>query len=548
MRLVGAPPAAVGKYGGDTDNWVWPRHTGDFSMFRVYMGPDGKPAEYSEDNVPYKPKHYLPINVSGVENGDYAMIMGYPGSTDRYLNSYGIDEAMNLANAPKIELMGTKLEIMKKYMDMDAQTRIDYASDYASTANYWKCLIGQTEQLRKNRVLNKKQEIEEDFRNWVNKDVDGRQAKYGTALSDIESAYKAMEGVVLANAYINFAVFRGPSILAFSYGASRWAPLLEAGDDASMEQLQQMGAGMGASQFAEYSMEMDREIFATMMAMIDENLPEDAKPAYFNEVKAKHKGDWNAYADMVYDKSIFANQENYDAFLAKPKLKILEKDPALSMMNELYGHYRENVAPIRKEQFGNLNVGNRKFVAGLREMEPNKSFYPNANFTMRVTYGTVGDYSGADAIHYDYITTAKGILQKWNPEDEEFDVPEKPIDLLEAEDYGRWTNDEGELPVCFITNNDITGGNFGSPVINGKGELIGCAFDGNWEAMSGDIFFENKIQRTIALDIRYVLFIVDKYAGAQNIIDELTLVERVEEAPAEEMVEEVEGDGSGTNE
>ena len=218
------------------------------------------------------------------------------------------------------------------------------------------------------------------------------------------------------------------------------------------------------------------------------------------------------------------------------------------MMNELYGHYRENVAPIRKEQFGNLNVGNRKFVAGLREMEPNKSFYPNANFTMRVTYGTVGDYSGADAIHYDYITTAKGILQKWNPEDEEFDVPEKPIDLLEAEDYGRWTNDEGELPVCFITNNDITGGNFGSPVINGKGELIGCAFDGNWEAMSGDIFFENKIQRTIALDIRYVLFIVDKYAGAQNIIDELTLVERVEEAPAEEMVEEVEGDGSGTNE
>jgi hypothetical protein len=536
VRLVGAPPASVGKYGGDTDNWMWPRHTGDFSMFRVYMGPDGKPADYSEDNVPYKPKHFLPINVSGVENGDYAMIMGYPGSTDRYMTSFGIEEAMNVGNAPKIMLMGTKLDIMKKYMDMDDQTRIDYASTYASTANYWKYLIGQTEQLRKNRVSEKKQKMEAKFSKWVNQE-DSRQMAYGSALSEIEAAYKSMEPTVLANSFLNFGVFGGASINAFSYVGTRWEPLLEAGDEASLEQIRQMGAGMGAQQFAEYNMEMDREIYATMMMLIDEKLSSAYKPAYFEEIKAKYKGDWNAFADMVYDKSIFASEENFNAFLEKPKLKTLQRDPALLMMNELYGFYRENVSPIRKEAFDQLDKGSRQFIAGLREMHPDKSFYPDANFTMRLTYGTIGDYDAADAVHYDYFTTANGILQKWNPNDEEFVLPEKLIDLLEARDYGRWADDDGELRVCFISNNDITGGNSGSPVINGKGELIGCAFDGNWEAMSGDIFFENTIQRTISVDIRYVLFIVDKYAGAQNLIDEMTLVERVEEIPAEEAVE-----------
>ena len=536
VRLVGAPPAAVGKYGGDTDNWMWPRHTGDFSMFRVYMGPDGKPADYSEDNVPYQPKHYLPINVSGVENGDYAMIMGYPGSTDRYMTSYGINEAMNLGNEPKIKLMGTQLDIMKKYMDMDDQTRIDYASTYASTANYWKYLIGQTEQLRKNRVMEKKQKLEKDFDKWMNDNKD-RTAKYGSALSEIELAYKAMEPTVMANTFLNFGIFRGPAINGFSFVGTRWMPLFEQGD-AGIEQIKQMGAGMGAQQFAEYSMEMDREIYGTMLSMMDEMLDDAYLPDYFREVKAKYNGDWESYANMVYENSIFANEENFNAFMAKPKKKTLERDPAMVMMNELYGFYKDNVSPIRKEAFDQLDGGSRKFIAGLREMHPDKSFYPDANFTMRLTYGTVGDYNAADAVHYDYFTTANGILQKWNPNDEEFILPEKLIELLEARDYGRWADQDGELRVCFISNNDITGGNSGSPVINAKGELIGCAFDGNWEAMSGDIFFENTIQRTISVDIRYVLFIIDKYAGAQNLIDEMTLVERVEEIPAEEATDE----------
>lgn len=539
IRMVGAPPSSVGKYGGDTDNWEWPRHTGDFSMFRVYAGADNKPAEYSEDNVPYKPKHYLPISIDGVDNGDFAMVFGYPGSTDRYLTSYGIEEAVNVKNQNIVDIRAKKLEVMKKYMDMSDETRIQYASKYAQTANYWKYFIGQTEQLQKNKVYDKKLALENDFTSWVNM-YDERKEKYGDALNMLESAYTDYSKTAVANTYLNEAVFQGPSSLFFAYQMRGLQSAVVAEDTEKIAQLQAAFGPMGEEHFATTNDAIDRELMAEMMKMYVANVPQDQQSPIVNEMIKKSKMDYTAMANAIYDKSVFTDAERFQEFLANPKGKTFSKDPIFQMMDGVLNDYIANISPIRRAANAKNDEGARLFIAGLREMNPTKSYYPDANFTMRMTYGTVGDYEARDAVHYNYYTTLAGVMEKEDDNDEEFLVPQKLNDLYDAKDYGDYANEDGELVVCFITNNDITGGNSGSPVINGKGELIGCAFDGNWEAMSGDISFEEKIQRTICVDARYILFIVDKYGGATNLIEEMTIVKTepvVEETPAEAEAE-----------
>jgi hypothetical protein len=539
IRLVGAPPSSVGKYGGDTDNWMWPRHTGDFSMFRVYAGADNKPAEYAEDNVPYVPKHHLPVSIDGVENGDFAMIFGYPGSTDRYLTSYGIQEALDVKNQAIVDIRAKKLDIMKKYMDADDATRIQYASTYAQTANYWKYYIGQTEQLKKNKVYDQKVAIEDGFTNWVGEDA-SRQDMYGDALGMIEASYGEFTKTTLSNVYLNEAIFQGPASFYFAYQLRGLQAAVTSEDTEKIAQLQAAMGPMGAAHFEEINNDIDQETFGAMMKMYVDNVPADQQSAVVTDMVAKYKNDFDRMAAEVYATSVFTDAERFASFLEKPKAKTFSKDPVFMLMDGILNDYIGTISPVRRGASAQKAEGARKFIAGLREMNPNKSYYPDANFTMRMTYGTVGDYNARDAVHYSYYTTLRGVMEKEDDSDDEFVVPQKLNDLYDAKDYGQYANEDGELVVCFITNNDITGGNSGSPVINGKGELIGCAFDGNWEAMSGDIAFEDRIQRTIAVDARYILFIIEKYGGATNIIEEMTIVktEPKEEMPAQEEAPE----------
>jgi len=526
VRLVGAPPSAIGKFGGDTDNWMWPRHTGDFSMFRVYSGPDGKPAEYSRENIPLKPKHHLPISLDGYKEGDFSMILGYPGSTDRYLPSFGVQQAVNITNPSIVKIRQKKLDIMGSAMDAIDEVRIQYASKYARISNYWKYYIGQTKGLKRLDVYDQKVVIENDFRAWVDGNAD-RKAKYGEALGDIENAYKTITQYALANVYYREAALRGPEIISY---ASSFKPLADelAAEKPDKDKLDKIISALktqAPGYFKDYFRPVDQETFSAMMYLFYEDVPAVQQPAYLAEMVKKNKSDYMKFAASVYDKSLFINLDEVNAFLEDPDLKTLQKDPAY----KAYLAFSEKYSEIQKsttEAATMLARGNRLFIAGLREMNPGHNYAPDANSTMRLTYGTVGGYRPADAVYYDYYTTLDGVMEKDDPSNADFIVPQKLRDLYAAKDYGRY-GENGVMKTCFLTNHDITGGNSGSPVINARGELLGLAFDGNWEAMSGDIAFEPNIQRTISVDIRYVLFIIDKYAGAKNLIHEMSIVKKI---------------------
>lgn len=522
VRLVGAPPSSIGKYGADTDNWMWPRHTGDFSLFRVYTAPDGTPAEYSKDNIPLEPKHHLPVSIKGVEQGDFAMILGYPGGTDRYLTSYGVKLAVEESNMTIVKIREEKLAIMREGMDADDAVRIQYASKYARTANYWKYFIGQTKGLKRLKVYDKKVALEDRFTEWVNASAD-RKKKYGAALPDIKKGYNILEEYNLSRWYYREAISRGSEILGF---AGRFGTLRkQLTEKVDQEVIDETISGLKAytdRYFKNYNATIDQNMLAAMMHMYYVNVPADQQPEMLQKLGAKNDGDFSDWAAKVFEKSIFTTPEKVYALLENPKAKSIAKDPAYVAIRAFSDNYK---AIYEKMSASNdyLNKGNRLFIAGLREMDGDKTFYPDANFTMRLTYGTVEDYYPGDAVRYEYFTTLDGVMEKEDPNNWEFVVPDKLKELWLDKDFGMYGDGE-MMPVCFLTNHDITGGNSGSPVINGDGELIGLAFDGNWEAMSGDIAFEPALQRTINVDIRYVLFIIDKYAGAQNIIDELTIV------------------------
>jgi hypothetical protein len=526
VRLVGAPPSAIGKFGGDTDNWMWPRHTGDFSMFRVYSGPDGKPAEYSKDNIPLKPKHFLPVSLDGYKPGDFSMILGYPGSTNRYLPSWGVKQAINITNPAIVKIRQKKLDIMGSAMYAIDEVRIQYASKYARISNYWKYYIGQTKGLKRLDVYDKKVAIENEFRTWVDASPD-RRAKYGEALTDIETAYKTISQYALAGVYYSEAALRGPEIISY---ASTFKPLADemAAAKPDKEKLDKIISGLKSAApgyFKDYFRPVDQETFDNMMKLFYEDVPAAQQPPYLAEMVKKNKSDYLKFGSSVYDKSMFINLELVNAFLDDPDLKRLQKDPVYKAYLAFNDKYQE-IQKMVKDAGTLLARGNRLFIAGLREMNPEHKYAPDANSTMRLTYGTVGGYRPADAVYYDYYTTLDGVMEKDDPSNSDFIVPQTLRDLYAAKDFGRYA-ENGVMKTCFLTNQDITGGNSGSPVINAYGQLLGLAFDGNWEAMSGDIAFEPELQRTIAVDIRYVLFIIDKYAGAKNLINEMSIVKKI---------------------
>jgi len=523
IRLVGAPPQALGKFGGDTDNWMWPRHTNDFSMFRVYCAPDGSPAEYSEENVPYHPKHFLPISLKGVEDGDFAMVFGYPGRTNRYKTSYGIDYTMKVTNTARIEVREKKLEIIADYMATSQKAKIQYASKHASSANYYKNAIGQNEALTKLHVLDQKRELEDQFTAWVNADP-ARKAKYGEALPLIQDAYTDIDNDK-ARDYIVEALLMGPEIFLFANSARPLTELLKKPEE-NKDKIAHVVEGIKArmeTYFKDYDAPTDQKIVGALMKIYAEKNSAAFYPSFFDEIQKKYKGDYEKYAAKMFEKSVFDNEAELKAFLEKPTLKALEKDMGFQAAVSIFDKFRE-ISMAQAAGGEKLSKGRRLFVAGLMEMQPDKVFYPDANSTMRLTYGKVMDYDPRDGVTYKYFTTTDGYLEKEIPGDYEFDVPARMKELILAKDFGKYADTDGKLHTDFITNNDITGGNSGSPVINGDGQLIGIAFDGNWEAMSGDFVFEPNLQRCINVDIRFVLWVIDVYAGAGHLVDEMEIV------------------------
>ena len=517
VRLVGTPPQSAGKFGGDTDNWMWPRHTADFSMFRIYAGADNKPAGFSESNTPLKPKHYLPISLKGVKENDYAMVMGFPGRTNRYLTSYGIEQAINLEQPKIVDIRAKKLEIMKKYMDKDVAVRLNYSSKYAQVANYWKYFIGQTAQLKANKVADKKRAIEAEFRKYTN-----GKAEYANVLEDIEAAFRATNDIIYIRTYQSEFVRQVDiNALVFIYKAAVDAELK--GNAERAKQLKEVAAEQAKALFTERNMAIELETLEEVLKMYMRDVP---KKQQMGITKSIGEDGLAAFMSRVKNNSIFVDEARYNAFMKNYDAKKMAQDPLFILIKNLDEAFQKAMSnPDVKSANEKLQRANRLFVKAVREMQPNKKFYPNANSTMRLTYGKVLPYTTNEGKKMDYLTDFDGVIAKEDPTNPEFFVDARMKEVWKNKDFGQYVDKKtGKLPVNFLTNNDITGGNSGSPCINAYGELIGTAFDGNWEAMSGDIAFEPQLQRTIVCDIRYVLWIVDKCYGADNLIKEMKLV------------------------
>ena len=541
VRLVGAPPSSIGKFGGDTDNWMWPRHTGDFTMFRVYADKENNPSSYNQDNVPLKPKHSLPVSIAGVKDGDYAMIMGYPGSTDRFLTSWGVKQAVDIEQPARVKIRGIKLDIMDQEMSKSQKVRIQYASKYARVSNYWKYFIGQSEQLVKNRVFDKKQKIENSFTTWYkNNELD---KTYSESLSLIENALKNSSKYTIPKVYFQEAVVGSELILFMLRNLSPRTPLFKAlSSGEGIKDAKDNFLKVAESFYKDYNATIDENTLAAVLSLYSNDVPKEFQPELLISINDKYKGDFKKFASNYFKKSPFKSYDLFKTWLTSDKfsVKMIEKDLVYQLKNEFLDVYRAKVMTPNSAFDSDYKKGMRLFVDGLQKMGMNKA--SDANSTMRFTYGNVLSYKPADAVHYDFYTTLEGVMQKeviTEDKNHEFYVPQKLKDLYYAKDFGPYARKEdGKLPVGFLSNNDITGGNSGSPVINAHGELIGTAFDGNWEAMSGDIYFEPNIQRTISVDIRYSLFIIDKYAGAKHLIDEMNIVtdrhveEKLETSPA----------------
>lgn len=525
IRLVGTPPEAIGKFGGDTDNWMWPRHTGDFSVFRVYAGPDNKPAPYSPENKPYKPRHYFPVSIKGFNDGDYAMVFGFPGTTNRYETSYGVTNSIKFKNPAIVINREKRLDIMKKYMDADVATRIKFASEYARLSNYWKYFKGETEQLVRLKIVEAKEKEEQEFQKWAN-----GKAEYEKILPNIKKAYDDLYPLIEIQFYISQGIF-GSKLLGYARAFSSYEQLLK-GDTRDNDKIEKTGKQLLEAYdelMTEFDAKMDEEITAKVMYLYYKNLPAEQHAPIFSDIirlstETDAKLAVQRYVRNMYMRTGLLNRDYIEKFVANPDLDKLRKDAAYNTISNISNDYNERFVPKIMAANRIISEESGKYMKGLMEMNPKRKFYPDANSTLRLTYGKVRSYDPADGVHFRYATTLNGVMEKEKPGDMEFDVPARLKELYEKKDFGQYADKNGNLVTCFITDNDITGGNSGSPVINGKGELVGIAFDGNWEAMSGNIYFDDRYKRCINVDIRYVLWCIDKYGQAPHLIQELKIV------------------------
>lgn len=520
IRMVAAPPSSVGKFGGETDNWMWPRHTGDFSMFRVYAAPNGDPAEYSPNNVPLKTPKHLPISLKGVEVGDYAMIMGFPGRTSRYLTASEVKERMESQNAPRIRIRGARQDVLKAEMAASDKVRIQYANKYAQSSNYWKNSIGMNKAIVDNRVLETKSEQEAKFAAFA-------QSQNNV---DYQNVVKQIDNRVAETSPLNYRMTCLTEVFfsGIEFGSLKLDNLREALRTKNAKQTAEiLGKFNGIYERIhnkDYDHEVDRKVAKALLPLYAEMIPANQRLAIYKVIVEKYKGNYERFVDDMYNNSIFANRTNLEKFMKKPTLKALNQDLSLQWAEAKFAAYEE-LRGAMAEPTKALTLLHKTYIRGLGEMKQPTPSYPDANFTLRLTYGNVKPYSPRDGVSYLHYTTAEGILQKEDPNNREFNVPAKLKELIINKDFGRYALADGRMPVCFLSNNDITGGNSGSPVLNGRGQLIGCAFDGNWESLSGDLNFDNKLQRCINLDIRYVLFILEKLGNCKHLVDEMTIIE-----------------------
>jgi len=515
VRFAFAPPVSIGKFGGDTDNWMWPRHTGDFSVFRVYSDKNGKPAKYSTDNVPYTPKRFATISNQGYVPGDYTMILGNPGMTTRYLSSWGVSNRMKASNQSRIDVRGAKQDVWHSFMRVDEAINIAYASKFARSSNYWKNSIGMNKAIIKLGTLREKQEQEKAFSTWVNA-VPERQAKYKNVLKTLEEGYARNYPYNRAMNYLMEALISGAEMPRIASQVDRLIRSNLPNDSLLIQT---------AEIYKDYYPAVDQATLAAMLDIYKKSVDADALPEVYTLIERKFKGDYARYAKYMFDKSDFTTLEKITKAIKGNKVDF-SKDPAIIFSRDV----RRTMDNIRSSEYtktlDQIRDAERLFENGIKAMaaETGKPMYPDANSTMRLTYGKVGGYHPADAVDYKYYTTTKGILEKEVPGDEEFDVSPKLKKAIVENNYGAYLDKKtGEMHVAFLSNNDITGGNSGSPIFNAKGELLGLAFDGNWEAMSGDIVFEPDLQRTINVDVRYIMFIMDKIGGAKRLVDELDI-------------------------
>ncbi len=520
VRMVAAPPSSVGKFGGETDNWMWPRHTGDFSMFRIYADAEGNPALYSKDNVPLKTPKHLSVSIKGLSEGDYAMVMGFPGSTQRFLTRSEIQHRMDCQNTPRIQVREARQEVLKKEMAASDKVRIQYAGKYASSSNYWKNSIGMNKAIVDNKVREAKTEQEARFARFA---AEKGNNDYATVVAKIDE----LMAKTSADAYLRMA-FTETFMMGIEFGApyrvmdSLKVAVKSKNKEAIAKWSDELRKSYAQVHNKDYDHEVDRKVAKALFALYKEMNIE--LPAFYETIEKDYKGNIDRYIDDMYDNSITSNEKNLEKFLKKPSAKAIDKDLATAFSRckwEMYTRINAATAAPRDE----LQLLHKTYVRGLCEMYAPTPKAPDANFTLRLTYGTVKPYSPKNGVNYDYYTTLEGVMEKEDATNPEFVVPEKLKQLYAAKDYGRYALSDGRLPVNFITTNDITGGNSGSPVMNAYGELIGAAFDGNWESLSGDINFDNDKQRCIVVDIRYVLFILEKLGGCKHLVDEMTIVE-----------------------
>ena len=517
IRFVGAPPASIGKFGGETDNWMWPRHTGDFSMFRVYAGKDNEPAEYSEDNVPYTPKQSLKISLKGINEGDYTMIMGYPGRTQRYQTEAQLNHMMAL-NDIAIEARTLRQDIMWKWMEKDPSIRLKYANKYAGSANGWKKWIGEKKAFKDLNIIEKEHDKETRFQKWVDKNKK-RSELYGTAIADIAAGIKANEQVDLDVKLLSETLYRTELVnLSSAYLGGRNRSLKSGADSVTAE-----AAGLEAlkSAFEDYYAPLDKEETAALLKFYREKARPENYPDLGEDFATM---DIDKYVDELFRTTIFTSYDKAKEAIENGGKEVTLHDPVNTLATALVNVFVKLRGEQNPDAAKSIRAASKAYTAGLMEWSKGKAMYPDANFTMRLTYGTVKSYSPKDALNYRYYSTIYGVMEKEDPSNYEFIVPNKLKQLYVKRDYGQYAMADGNLPCCFLTTNDITGGNSGSPVLNADGELIGLAFDGNWESMSSDVMFEPDLQRCICVDIRYVLFLVDKFGGAGYLLQEMNIV------------------------